>query len=319
MSEKNDDGGYAPHVEWANVRYRFTPTFSARAGRTVLPAFLLSENRKVGYTFPWVRPPVEVYRLLPITTSDGVDVSYRAYHAETSHALQASFGRSRAGLPNDLGAAEAKHSRFFTYTAERGALTFNATYKSTEVTIAALNTALDGFRLFGPQGAAIADRYDADRKHLVNYGVGASYDPGPWFVTGEWDHVNPHSFQGVRTAWYVSGGYRFGKVTPFVTYASSRADRLSDPGLDVSALPPAAASRAAALNAALNALLRNRAVQDTVSLGVRCDFRKDADFKMQFDHTRVGAGSNGVFTNLQPGFQAGGRVNLFSAAVDFVF
>ena len=42
-------------------------------------------------------------------------------------------------------------------------------------------------------------------------------------------------------------------------------------------------------------------------------------FKVQYDHTRIGTGSSGVLTSLQPGYQTGGTVNLFSAAIDFVF
>jgi predicted porin len=287
-------------------------------GRTVLPAFLLSENRKVGYTFPWVRPPLEVYRLLPVTVSDGLDASYRAYRGEMAHTLQANAGRSRPDLPNN-GTAEANRSWGVTYTIEEGPLTIRATYKSTNLTIPSLAPLFGAFRQFGPQGAAIADKYDSDDKLLVNYGIGASYDPGAWFVMSEWNHVDPHSFQGKRIAWYVSGGYRFGKFTPFVNYASSRAGNLSDPGLSLTGLPPAQAAQAAGLNAALNSLLRNRTVQDTVAVGVRWDFMKDVDLKLQFNRTQVGEGSNGVFSNIQPGFRTGARVNVFSAAVDFVF
>ena len=39
ISEQRYDGTYWPHVEWANVKYQFTPDFSVRVGRTVLPAF----------------------------------------------------------------------------------------------------------------------------------------------------------------------------------------------------------------------------------------------------------------------------------------
>jgi hypothetical protein len=52
---------------------------------------------------------------------------------------------------------------------------------------------------------------------------------------------------------------------------------------------------------------------------VRWDSIKDVDFKLQIDHSRNGAGSPGTLSDLQPGFQPGGTVNLFSGTVDFVF
>ncbi len=60
-------------------------------------------------------------------------------------------------------------------------------------------------------------------------------------------------------------------------------------------------------------------VQDTLSIGGRWDFMSNAALKLQYDHTRIGAGSSGVLINLQPGYQSGGTVNVFSAAIDFVF
>jgi hypothetical protein len=46
---------------------------------------------------------------------------------------------------------------------------------------------------------------------------------------------------------------------------------------------------------------------------------KNVDLKLQYDHTGLGAGSPGTLINLQPGFQRGGTVNLFSAAIDFLW
>jgi hypothetical protein len=43
------------------------------------------------------------------------------------------------------------------------------------------------------------------------------------------------------------------------------------------------------------------------------------DLKLQYEHISLGAGSAGTLTNVQPGFQPGGALNVFSAAVDFVF
>ena len=60
----------------------------------VLPTFLVSDSRKVGYGNPWVRPPVEVYSLNPITTLDGVDASYRLHLGEVTNTLQADYGRN---------------------------------------------------------------------------------------------------------------------------------------------------------------------------------------------------------------------------------
>jgi hypothetical protein len=321
VSEQNYDNTYKPHVEWANVRYQFTPDFSVRAGRTVLPVFLLSDTRKVGYTYPWVRPPIEIYGLSPLTNSDGLEVSYRLHVGELTATLQANLGIGTYSfnLTNGNGVVDTRHGRAITIATEYGVLTTNITYRTGRVTIPSVQPLIDAFRQFGPQGVAIAGKYNFSDSPNTTLGVGASYDPGHWFMMAEWGRADSDTTAGRRTGWYVSGGYRIGKFTPYVTYAQAKADQLSDPGLTVSALPSFLAGPAMGLNAALNSILHTNPDQNTVSVGARWDFMKNVDLKLQFDHTRIGAGSSGVLINTQPGFQLGGKVNLFSATIDFVF
>ncbi|MDP2677541.1 MAG: porin [Rhodoferax sp.] len=319
ISEQNYDTNYRPHVEWANIKYQFTPDISVRVGRIVLPAFLFSDTLKVGYATPWVRPPVEVYQLLPVTHSDGADASYRLHFGKLTNTVQFSIGKNDTTLTNNGGYAKARGSWGIVNTAEYGPLTVRFTYQKTNLTVESLNPLFDSFRQFGPEGIAIADKYDPANKPFPFRGIGASYDPGSWFIMGEWGAVESHSVRGKAAAWYVSGGYRLGNVIPYVTYAQINPDNLSDPGLNVSTLPPSLAGPATSLNTALNSLLSSKPSQRTVSVGGRWDFMKNTALKLQYDHTRIEAGSIGILTNIQPGFQLGGKINMFSATIDFVF
>lgn len=319
VAEQRYDNSYAPTVEWANVKYQVTPQFSVRAGRIVLPTFLVSDYRKVGYTYPWVRPPVELYAMIPVGSSDGVDVIYRMHTGNFTHTLQAIFGGAKVRIPAGGGVAEGKSARGITYRSEFGATTVHATYHKMRLGVPAYKPLFDGFRQFGAEGVGLADKYDVNDKAFTFISLGAMYDPGGWFVTGEWGLTESHSVVGRKSAWYVSGGYRLGDFTPYFTYARGSADKLSDPGLTVSALPPFLAGPAIGLNAALNDNLSRKRVQSTVSAGVRWDFMSNTAFKLQWDHTRIRAGSQGTLINRQPGFRTGGKVNVLSATIDFVF
>jgi hypothetical protein len=318
ISQQNYDNSYTPHVEWANIKYQFTPDMSVRVGRIVLPSFLVSDTRNIGYANPWVRPPVEVYSLVPIDTNDGVDASYRLHLGQLVQTFAGTYGGTTSEQPAG-GNAEAKRQWNLSDTVEYGAVTIHIAYQRADLTIDKLHTFFAAFRQFGPQGEALADKYDPYRKPVDFAAVGGTYDPGDWFVTGEWGTSQTHSALGESTAWYVSGGYRFDRFTPYLTYGDLKANsNRSDPGLMVAALPANLAGPAAGLNAGLNAILGAIPIQSTASMGVRWDFMKGVDLKIQYDHTRLGAGSPGLLINLQPGFQPGGTVNLFSAAVDFV-
>jgi hypothetical protein len=319
IAEQNYDNTYQPHVEWANIKYQLTPDFSVRVGRTVLPTFLLSDTRKVAYTYPWVRPSLEVYRMSPVTNGDGVDASYQIRIGDTTNILQVQYGQSDIKLPNDIGSIEAKPTWGLAYTGEYHATTVHIGYESSHSTLDGFSPIFDTFSQFGPEGIALANKYNLDNKDISVITIGASYDPGQWFVMGEAAHLVTHSFFGTTTGWYLSGGYRVGEFTPYFVYSRVKADNLTDPGLNLSTLPPYLAGTATELNAALNSLLSTKPVQNTLSIGGRWDFMRSATLKLQFDHIDIGNGSSGLLSNLQPGFQSGDTVNVFSATIDFVF
>lgn len=318
ISEQNYDNTYRPHVEWANIKYQFTPDFSVRVGRTVLPTFLFSGTRKVAYTYPWVRPPLEVYSRVPTTAGDGVDVQYRVHIGDFTNTMKANYGSSKQTLPDD-GTVKAQQAWGVTYSVEYHATTVHLAYQRPTLTIDSVKPLFDAFKQFGPEGITLADKYNADKKPLSIIVAGVTYDPGKWFVTAELALTENRSFLGNGTGWYASGGYRLGKFTPYLMYSEATADNLSDTGLNLSTLPPSLIGPATGLNAALNSLLSKKLVQNTLSIGGRWDFMTDTALKLQYDHTRIGTGSSGVLCNRQPGYQSGGKVNVFSATIDFVF
>lgn len=320
ISEQRYDNSYRPSLEWANFKYQFTPDFSLRVGRTVQPAFLLSDSRKVGYTLPWVRPPGEVYSLIPVTSTDGLDLSYRQHFGDLTNTVQGNVGQGDFRMPANTGRTLSRDAWGISNLTEYGDLTTRVTYQKTHLTVESFNSLFDGFRSFGEEGNAIADRYDVKDKPLDFVGLGAIYDPGKWFVMGEWGHFDSRSAIGTMSAWYVSGGYRIDAFTPYVTYARSKTvSETSTAGLNTSALPPALAGEAAGLNNALNTLLASSSGQQTLSVGMRWDFTKNMDAKLQYDHTRLDSNASGPLINLQPSYEPGGSFNLLSLAVDFVF
>jgi len=320
ISEQRYDNSYRPFLEWANIKYQFTPDFSARIGRTVLPTFLVSDTRKVGYTLPWVRAPMELYSLMPITSSDGVDGSYRFRVGDVTNTVHAHYGQTDSRQPDGAGKALTRNLWGLTNTAEVDALTARITYMKADLTLEQFNSIFDTFREFGEEGIAIADRYDSDDTPVDFIGVGASYDPGDWFVMSEWGRLDSRSGLGRTSGWYISGGYRVEAFTPYITYARSKTEtEVSAPGLTTSTLPPAFAGIATELNGALNSILGSNEGQQTLSLGVRWDFTKNMDAKLQYDHTRLKGNSVGPLINSQPDFESGGSFNVISLAVDFVF
>ncbi len=352
MAEQRYDGSYRPGFEWANISYDITPDFAIRAGRIVLPTFLTSDTRKVGYAQPWLRPPVELYSLMPITSSDGVDLTYRLRFGEVNHNLRAAYGGTDARVP-DGGKVKVRDGWLVADTIEYGAATFHIAHSRSKVTLEPFEELFSGYRNLadqagqfaavlgglghpaasqyagaGAQALRIADKYEADSQRMDFFGIGASYDPGRWFVMAEWGQTDYNSVFGKRQAWYTTAGFRWGAFTPYVTYARARLKSpSSDPGTGMPAplgfpfttTSTALAAGAAQLDAALNDGLSGAPDQKTYSIGIRWDFAKNAAFKLQYDHSDIGSGSPGTLDHGTDRFRPGGRFDVWSATVDFVF
>jgi hypothetical protein len=324
ISEQNSNSSFSPRIEWAFLKYQVTPDFFVRLGRTALDAFLLADSRNVDFTYAWVRPPVELYDLVPSTNSDGIDFNYRFEVGGGSNTVDAAVGYNSYQYPiansRNTATADSHEQLALVDTFQRGSATFRLTYGQAHITVPTLEPLFDAFREFGPQGVGIADRFDVNDRIVAYYGLSGSYEPGDWFLMAELGRTNYHSALGEATGWYVSSGRRIGKVTPYATYAQTRPNvGTRAAGLDLSGLPPAQAAEAGALNAGLNATLATIASQRTLSLGARFDVTSSIDLKLQWDRTNLGANSEGWLTNVQPGFPFGSSYTLVSATLDFVF
>lgn len=319
VSEQDLEGSYRPRVEWANIKYQLTPDLALRLGRIALPVFLAADYRKVGYTMPWMRPPVEVYGALPISSSDGVDATWRWSSGKIRHATQAFFGRADAHLYEDK-RLRAHRIAGLSHSIERGSFSARLAALSARLTTPIGSELFTALRAFGAPGAALAERYAIEDKRVSMVSAGFSYDPGQWFVTGEAGRAQTHSLLGRTTNMYAGAGYRIDSLTPYLGYARVRAHgATSDPGLPLASLAAPLRPTAAMLNAGLNAYLATIPVQSTVSAGLRWDLMADAAFKLQYDRVRPSAGSRGALINDQAGFRSGHGVHVASVALDFVF
>jgi hypothetical protein len=82
-------------ADWAFVSYRVSEPITIRAGKIKFPTFLISDYYEVGYAYPWIRPPQEVYSSNPITTLNGVDVLAKIRFGDYTLLFQPYYGVSR--------------------------------------------------------------------------------------------------------------------------------------------------------------------------------------------------------------------------------
>ena len=269
VSEQRPDNSYTPFLNWANLRYEILPDLRIRAGRVAMASFMASSSRKVGYSNPWIRPSAEVYRLLALTNSDGVDLEYRLRTGEFTHTLSALYGKKTVINTRDQHVHNTDVWGVYD-TSESGPWTLHIAHQ---------------------------------QKHTDNqnpplgkfWSAGVSYDSGLWLLNAEW--VRAENYDGrrvlsVREAWNLAAAYRMDTLTPFISLSQLR------PLTPVSGTPVS---------------------QTTLAAGVRWDWRKNWDLKLQWDHVRPGNDSFGTLQAIQPGFPKGKPVNVLAVALDFAY
>ncbi|MES2262743.1 MAG: porin [Pseudomonadota bacterium] len=281
-SRKLASNGFQPEVEWANIKYQATPDFSVRLGRVALSTLMQSDARLVSYSLVPVRVPVEIYNITPPTNSDGIDATYVAHFGMATNTLQASFGRTKTKL-----AVGIPDGVVISEVQARKIINIANTLESGRLSLRAsyfkANLSIPGFTY----------RYDMKA-------IGALYDLGVWFVQGEVAKSNGGGLTKNQEALYALGGVRLSAVTPYASYAKANPQ---DPQL-----PSGAGFK-----------------QTTATFGVRWDYSANTALKLQYDRIdapglRATQGSGSYFIKQTTSFLLnGGKINLVSAAVDFVF
>jgi hypothetical protein len=72
--DTNGHKAYQMTTPWAFVRYKVNKGLQFELGRFRLPLFLYSDTQQVGYSYPWLYLPNEVYRVVPFENMNGINL-----------------------------------------------------------------------------------------------------------------------------------------------------------------------------------------------------------------------------------------------------
>lgn len=329
LVRRDAEDDYGAELGWAFAKARINDQFSVRAGRIGLPAFMISDYRNVGYANTFLRPPVEMYSQVPFNSMDGVDLTWQQSFGDTSLTGQLGVGRAEAPVAGGL-TAKGKEMFAVNLYAEHGPFSARISRVDAKVSIsgsASLNALLAGLRAAGtgygfPQLNAMAGQLDATEKDASFTSLGLGMDWNNVIVQSEFAKRKTDTYVNDTTSWYLMGGYRFGKVLPYIIHS-----KLSIDGFPANAVPAAcpagypgactptmAALRAGA--ARLPYTGTGQGEQSTTSIGVRWDLYRSVALKAQVDRVKPEAGS-GLLLNAAPGFHK--DVTVGAVALDFVF
>lgn len=334
LSHQRSGGNYSPEVTWAFAQYAPVDNVALRLGRLGFDVYMLADSRNVGYSYQWVRPPVEFFGGLPLAYLDGADavVKHPLGDGIASVKIFAGHAREKA-LIDAQNYFDLSGSRILGSYAEYQTTKWLYRLGYTQVRyanqlptlppfLAGLRQAATAFEAVGlPGAAASANAYanltDNIGKTVRYVNAGAVYEDGPLqaqMMLGQYSFSSP-LYRTIKFA-YLSAGYRMKKWTPYFTYATAVTPHSEEISTGLPIGTPLDPLVIALNNGAHQAQLAQQVNQRSLSIGTRYDFMPNADIKFQVDRVKNNA-SPIFWRNAQAGWN--GQATVFSVALDFVF
>ena len=302
-----------------------------RLGRLRTPLYLFSEDLEVGYSYPWVRPPVDMYVLFlePFSNFDGADVTWSRAFGSVDAEFKA-FAGSMDGqfLEIDI---DVKRVAGFAAQAQTGEFTFRYGFarNHSDITLPGVQPAIDGFRFATTIDAetfgGIDEYFSAHDQDYDYHGIAVQWERDEWMAVSEaFRFYGPEADWGFDgSGWYVSVARQFGTLTPYYVrgaYETAIRQEIFDDinstyvKYPVGLIPPLDTLRAGSL-----AGFQSRNVgQKTHTIGLRWDFHPRADVKLELQHFEFLKGSTGHMLP-QPDTYRTDAALLTSVIVDVVF
>jgi hypothetical protein len=260
--DTDTNGNYETGIEWFYLQHYFTDTLSIKAGRMSAPVLDYSEEFNVGFAYPWVRPPEEVYGPLPLTEIDGINLAYDNYFGEFGLRIKGTWGYN--DFSYDI--ANVKQDNIFGLDGE-------LSYKAFSVRASQLQMK------FKADLRATGDRIIDTAYTLTS--AGFSFDNNQVFLIGEYADYKleePTPTFADEKGYYLTAGWYIGKFTPFYTYAVTKGEDSFTIGLN--GQPPAT--------------LKGRE-QRGQYLGLRYNINEQSALTLQVQYLDKFNGSNGLF------------------------
>lgn len=219
-SEDRDSG-----IEWLYLAYRPDNAWQFRAGKLRMPFFAYSDGIDVGYSYPWISAPLQVYNNYFFSTFNGASGSYNYAGRSFALNLEAYYGY----FDDDIFMAGSKVNVNARVTRLHGIvanlnshnvglrLSYHNGYNETEI------SALDPMRSALLQAGMTSSYNSLESDGDVTFLEAAlSYDTLNSFYKTEWIHAKTEfDLAPALTGYYFTAGYLINDWTLHATYAAS--------------------------------------------------------------------------------------------------
>ncbi len=282
-------------LDWAFIEYELSPTWQIRFGRERIPLGYYSDFYEIGYSYPWVRPPSEVY-FWQFSKLDGIKIIHENFFKDWNYRASLYFGEEN----DEANKFFSELSRFvFFETLDYQfknivGLTFESNKNWLDMRAAMMTGELDITQNRLKLGAFVLNDTTVFSTRDVTYGgLSINVDLNNFILLSEAGRLQSEiNLRTINTDTYmVSVAYRWNNLTPYILFSSLDS-------IDEITLQPDKFS--------------------TISLGIRWDLSYATAFKFQIDRTNDDSEALISTTTVQdsPRF---GNATLVSIGIDTIF
>lgn len=200
------------------LAWQANDNLTLRGGRIGTPIYMYSETLNVGFSYPWLRLPEEVYSLVQLTSHDGADMLYNRSTALGALSFQLSggnaIGREQYALDemHDIDYRDVFATSLALSTDNFG--TFRVGYAEADLKITVDDVVT--IPVLGQRNVALVE-LDGQKGKFSS--IGHQYDNGTWVSAAEAVKLQIENNEEAETnAFYVMGGRRFGDYLAHLTY-----------------------------------------------------------------------------------------------------
>jgi len=312
-SGKERDSG----VEWLYLTYNPNRFSQIKVGRQRTPFFNYSDVIDVGFSYPWITLPQQVYSSIFFSTFDGILAGYEwnvngvVINAE---AFWGSFNGDVVTSGNEVNAnINDLQGAILNLTYDN--FNFRTAYHRTDAFIKLDD--LTGFRnvldLSGFTESAESLNPDGE---IEFFQIGASYENLDYFVRTEVTKIKAES-RVVPTidSFFIAAGYNFFPYTSYISYGKTNS-RYGDPVNDI---PLGINDQLNELSFGYDFVFSQLAydTSESITIGTRWDWKSNVAIKVEATWIKTEQGSTANFAVLNPQFDR--KAPLYQLALEWVF
>ena len=287
---------FKPELDWYYLTYQASDNWTLMAGRRNIPMYYYSEFSEVGYAYPWIRPPSNLY-WWQVTQFDGVHASYDFSTENYTNNVTAFYGNEYSKNNKEM----LYYADLYGTKLSDGSAITSLDELWTDIAGFNVSIAGDAFdvRMVYFRNDRKRIHYGAGGKEEVHakatgfaqefFGVGGNINIDNLTIIYDANYVIYHDDAGtVFPTYMISTVYNIDQFQPYLTY--SKADHWKTNEKDQ----------------------KNYEEHYIASVGLRYNLSSKASAKVQFDHFEDEG-------NQATGWDYHGNSQTISAGVDFIF